>query len=346
MRNHYNFLLFVLIVTIFQSCSDVEPQSYFQVRIDSKNIIGVENGNENEIIGLPSDFVVDEKGNIYVADMAFKKIKKYSSSGKFLKSFGKGEGKGPEEFLEIRGIDIDSLGNLYVVDMRLRRVSIFNKEANLIGIINTKYEPAFVQAFSTNRIYVIGFPYSYEGDLLYQYDLSKKNDEPVEIFCSRYKGSNQFEIENCGMVPKILKDNKREILFCSDYFPYRTRIFNINHNVLFELSREVAFFKPPYIKQKNPLYVTTISGIYAIARLNKNILIKMLLFKNEQQEKMELFLDFWDLDKRIFLGSVSQEELGINIGRYIYADENGYFYNYEHDPYPHITKYKMNITNK
>jgi hypothetical protein len=346
MKKRNKYLILILFYTLFQSCSNNDAQVYIKISLEEKARIGLQSGDENEIIGLPSDFVVDEEGNVYVADMAFRKIKKYSSSGKFLLSFGRGQGKGPGEFLDLRGIDVDAQGNLFVVDMKQNRVTIFNNHSNLVDVINTKFQPAFVRAFSTQRIYIIGFPFTYKGDLIYQYDLSKSNDEPVKIFCTRYQGADQFEIENTGMLPLILKDQKRETIFISDFYPYRTRAFDKNHNFLYELKREVDFFEPPYIKRKNPLYVIPVSGIFAIARLNRNILINMLLFRNETKEKIELFLDFWDIDKRKFLGCFSEEELGINIGRYVYADADGYFYNYEHDPYPHITKYKINITNK
>jgi hypothetical protein len=203
-----------------------------------------------------------------------------------------------------------------------------------------------VRAFSSKRIYIIGFPFTYKGDLIYEYDITKSNDEPVHVFCKRYQGLYQYEVDNTGMVPLISKDLKRETLFCSDFYPYRTRAFDKNHNIMYEFKREVKFFEPPYIKRKNPLYIIPVSGIYSMTRLNRNILINMLFFQNETKEKIELFLDFWDIDKRLFLGSISQEELGIEIGRFIYSDENGYFYNYEHAPYPHITKYRMIITTK
>ena len=59
-----------------------------------------------------------------------------TSSSNDASMFG-GRGKGPGEFRDPTGIDVDDSGNMVVVDSRNHRLQIFNSDAEFIGFIAT-----------------------------------------------------------------------------------------------------------------------------------------------------------------------------------------------------------------
>lgn len=79
--------------------------------------IGVFEGpDDNYMFFLPTDFAVDNEGNIYVLDMGNFRIQKFDKDCKYLATFGR-EGQGPSEFQgTIVGIEIDKSGNIWVAD--------------------------------------------------------------------------------------------------------------------------------------------------------------------------------------------------------------------------------------
>ena len=52
-----------------------------------------------------------------------------------------GRGKGPGEFRDPTGIEVDDSGNMVVVDSRNHRLQVFNSEAEFVGFIasNTQF---------------------------------------------------------------------------------------------------------------------------------------------------------------------------------------------------------------
>jgi len=79
--------------------------------------IGVFEGpDDNYMFFIPTDFAVDNEGNIYVLDMGNFRIQKFDKDCKYLATFGR-EGQGPSEFQgAIVGIEIDKSGNIWVAD--------------------------------------------------------------------------------------------------------------------------------------------------------------------------------------------------------------------------------------
>ncbi len=339
-------IITVMMPILFICCDDQRIESSITVKLEKILEIGKEKGNENEIIGHPTDIYVNKSGELYLADYAFKNVKKYSSTGQFIKSFGKGEGKGPGEFLEPRGIDVDISGNVYVVDMKKRNITVFDSLGSVIYILGTKMQPTFVQAFSPEEVFVVGFPNTYLDELIYKYNLEKSTTDPVKKFGERYSGAKKFEIENSGFSSRILKINDSEKgILLSDYYPYRIIFYDNLDGEQFQLKRDVSFYKPPYIKSQTPLYVYPLAGSVGLIK-TKNLIIDYIFYVDEENKIIKPYLDFWDINTKEFLGCISEKELGIKLGRYIFADSSGFFYNYENEPYPHITKYKLIIEKK
>lgn len=73
----------------------------------------------------------DSKGNIFISDNQGRIINMYSSSGEYLKNFGR-QGRGPGEFNHIDNIAIDENDRLLVLDRFQFKVSRFDVESDSI----------------------------------------------------------------------------------------------------------------------------------------------------------------------------------------------------------------------
>jgi sugar lactone lactonase YvrE len=83
----------------------------------------------------PSDVIVEPNGDIFVADGhggdTNARIVKFSSDGKFVKTWGK-KGSGPGEFDTPHALALDSKGRLFVGDRNNNRIQIFDQDGNYI----------------------------------------------------------------------------------------------------------------------------------------------------------------------------------------------------------------------
>jgi len=337
-------IIIILTVVIVGGCKkNIEKDNKISVKLEEQNTIGYQSGTDDEIIGMMADMTVDAKGNIYVADYTFKKVKMYSQNGKLIKVFGKGEGRGPGEFKEIRSIDVDHDGNLYVADMSRGVVVIFDSTGTLVKEFKPKMRPAYILANSLNEVYFLGFWNHNTEKILSKLDLTKDDPETSEIrFCDRYIGSDSWEVANVGFTGTILKDNEKNIYYTS-FYPYYIRKYSSNCTLNAEFKRDVSFYEPPYIKEKNPLYVAPRSGSQTSALINNKYILNKIFRVDEDAKKYIVYLDVWDKNTGEFLGIFSEKELGIELSRYMFADEKGYLYNYIDEPFPQIKKYKINI---
>lgn len=90
---------------------------------------------ELEEVGNSEDFIYshhmrfDKKNQIYIADNDLKIIKIFDLKGNLLDTLGKGEGRGPEEFLIIVDLFVDNQNNIWAMDDRNNRATIFREDS-------------------------------------------------------------------------------------------------------------------------------------------------------------------------------------------------------------------------
>ena len=78
--------------------------------------IGVFEGpDDNYMFFIPTDFAVDNEGNIYVLDIGNFRIQKFDPNGNYVTTLGR-KGVGPAEFTILSGIDAYRDGNLLVAN--------------------------------------------------------------------------------------------------------------------------------------------------------------------------------------------------------------------------------------
>lgn len=90
----------------------------------------VESDKDKKIFS-PTNIDVDSSGNIYVTDTGGFNVKKYTSSGKLLQTFGM-QGDVPGTFARPKGVAVDKAGRLYVVDAAFENIQVFNPNGELL----------------------------------------------------------------------------------------------------------------------------------------------------------------------------------------------------------------------
>ncbi len=82
--------------------------------------------------GYPTDVVIDQAGNFYVAEYGENdRIQVFSPEGKWLRQWG-GHGYEPGEFLKPRALAIDENDRLFVADSCNHRIQVFDTQGNLL----------------------------------------------------------------------------------------------------------------------------------------------------------------------------------------------------------------------
>ena len=80
--------------------------------------IGIEDGDENLMLGQISRIDLDAKGNIYILDYKFRKIIVCDRDGKLLRTIAVAAGQGPREATNLNGIAVTPGGTLFINDMQ------------------------------------------------------------------------------------------------------------------------------------------------------------------------------------------------------------------------------------
>ncbi len=120
--------------------------------------IGVEEGDEQYMLGSIFGIAFDKLENIYLLDNPYHCIKVYDKNGKYLKQIGR-QGQGPGEFNKPSRISITSDDRIVVFDLGNRRICILNKQGDFehsfispflpaLFHINKKDEIIFVRSIS------------------------------------------------------------------------------------------------------------------------------------------------------------------------------------------------------
>lgn len=114
-------------------------------------------GSDQYHFRSPSAVVVGANGDIFVADgheaNGNNRVMKYSSDGRFIKSWGK-TGYGPGEFRTLHGLAIDMRGRLFVADRSNNRLQLFDQEGTFLAIWTQFGCPSGIAFDTQDQIYV------------------------------------------------------------------------------------------------------------------------------------------------------------------------------------------------
>ena len=108
-------------------------------------------GNDSLHFNLPTDIAVADNGSFYVSDgYGNSRVVKFSSSGKYIKSWG-AYGKKPGEFIIPHGIAIDRKQTLYVADRQNNRIQLFDTSGNFIKELKNDAQVAQLPSLTLDK---------------------------------------------------------------------------------------------------------------------------------------------------------------------------------------------------
>lgn len=114
-------------------------------------------GTGPKSFNAPSDVVVAENGDIFVADGhgldGNNRVVKVSKNGEFIKAWGK-TGYAPGEFRTLHAIAIDSRGRVFVGDRANNRIQIFDQDGKFLTMWTQFGRPSGISFDSKDQIYV------------------------------------------------------------------------------------------------------------------------------------------------------------------------------------------------
>jgi DNA-binding beta-propeller fold protein YncE len=117
-------------------------------------------GDSPDHFSGPSDVVVGDDGNIFVADGhgtgTNERIMKFDQDGNFLMQWGEpGEGPcGANQFSSLHALEIDSQGRLFVGDRDNNRIQIFDQDGNYLDCWYQFSRPSGIHIDQDDNIYV------------------------------------------------------------------------------------------------------------------------------------------------------------------------------------------------
>ena len=114
-------------------------------------------GSGRNSFNAPSDVVVADNGDIFVADghgdETNNRIVKFSSEGTFIKDWGQ-TGYGPGEFRTLHAIALDARGRLFVGDRSNNRIQLFDQDGNFLAMWTQFGRPSGIFFDENDQIYV------------------------------------------------------------------------------------------------------------------------------------------------------------------------------------------------
>ena len=332
-------IIFVIAVMCLTGCVTSENELRFGK--EKAVVFGDNSGPKAGIIGDVGFMAIDDKLDLYVIDNAYKKIKKYSKEGAFIKDYGNGEGRGPGEFINPFGIDVDKAGNIYVIDMAKREVTVIDSSNQVVKTLKTDFIPTNIVVTDPGIVYLSGVPATYTGELVYKYDLNAKEDydKPVLKFCDRIDSKGNKALEKNTYRDSMTKD-KRGIIYYAFAYPYEIRAFNQDGKLLDTYTRNIKNFDPPYNKTVNGRTVSVKENgiIDPIVLTDKTMFIRVF-----QQALKKEYYDFYNLESKSYMGTINADNLDIKMVLHTKGDGEGNIYYSQSEPYPHIVKAKLTI---
>jgi len=105
---------------------DYESRLLFSVGKEGKR------SEEDDGFNVPAQIALDRAGNLYVADMFNRYIKKFSPDGKFIEKIGYGTGLSSGNFSKLVGVAVDSEDHVYGLDTEFCNFQVFDQQNRLL----------------------------------------------------------------------------------------------------------------------------------------------------------------------------------------------------------------------
>ncbi|MTI88933.1 MAG: 6-bladed beta-propeller [Balneolaceae bacterium] len=133
---YYLYLAALFIITVVMSCGKPQEQSEWkEINLKLNTVLTLPDSihqQGSEVFFHHPDYVVtNEKGNIIVADRARNELLVFNKDGEFIDTIGQ-RGRGPGEFLKIKGMTINESGEILVFDSSSQMIKKFTSSGDYV----------------------------------------------------------------------------------------------------------------------------------------------------------------------------------------------------------------------
>jgi len=247
------FNLFIFICVFLFSCKEKNTEkvmpdtdkSSFKISIDT--VITASEIKDSVTLASIKDLVVDQNGNIFVLDDISLKVHMFDSSGTYLESYFKGEGRGPGEVIKPNAIFIDSNGFLYVTDRSERKFLVFDQLGNFINSGFLKLMPSEITTIDSSTVFVTGYRFSYQDSTIVRvYKLHNQKYEHFRNFGFRTEAGNTRFVNMSGYSDFLTYTDSQ--IYLNRYLPYHLTVYDKNLSILKQVKQEKTIFSEPYME--------------------------------------------------------------------------------------------------
>jgi hypothetical protein len=134
------------------TAEQIEAQNSGMIALVEDLRIGADEGDPDALLYMLRDIAVDDRGWIYVSDIGHSQVLVFDSTGRFIRSIGRG-GEGPGEFTANEAVEV--VGEHIVVnDAGARRLSVWTTEGEHIEDHSVEIPIAYMFAVSEDALVV------------------------------------------------------------------------------------------------------------------------------------------------------------------------------------------------
>ncbi len=358
-------IIFISITAIF-SCRSSEDITYDihkeplwenkkEIIIQELTSIGSDDFDKPDtIFGYINDLAVDSSDNIYVLDARNFRATKFTTEGKFIRTFGNGNGQGPGEFARPLDICVDLNDNVYIADYEQRKITVFNSSNEVIHTFKTENNTMPINDLDISEDLLL-----YVGVDVRQIGRGRSKNGIFQIYSlpeGKYFGtigkSDWFKQNpNILTASNSISINKvNGNIVVSHSYPYEIDLFSRKGDLIKRFGRKAAFFDD-FLMEENDSSIGVAGGAsFFVAWLPDgkimNVIRQFERFKNKPSKSTQYF-DFFDNNGN-YLITVNQDDFGIQ-KRYSFAiavDNQGDIWLSFSEPFPHIKKFRIEFKDK
>lgn len=341
MRIKNIIIILGLVLVVFSCRKGLNPRkneswkNKYSVKINEVLRIGSEELDDDSYVfsGI-NDIRMDSFDNIYVLDRKEFRIQKYSTLGKYIRSYILKKGQGPGEFQHPLFFDIGRKNNIFISDNSLSRITAIDQEGNFMNSITTRIRPGMISVEDDNSIYVTAGILG-EGDLMivkYHF-LDRK---PVTAFCEGNRIAK--EMMRVGGVGEISKDTWGNIYF-SFFVPYDIRKFSPQGGLIDRYAREIPFYKPPFINELGLPQADVVTKAICLFPDGK---ILHVIWDVSEKPPISYF-DIFDQSGEWLISFDTKRYLKDWDGRLVRVGNESHIYLEFWRPFPHLRKYSIDF---
>jgi len=251
---------------------------------------------------------------LYVSDFSDMKIKKFSSDGEYLGSFGK-EGRGPGEFQSIMDFDVRH-DTLFVIDQRRRKFMLFDVESTeFITSRDTEFDPYRLAAMENEFIIEIGL----DDRLFLRTDARLKENHRFGQFIENQKRNSMAisgEIEAVNDTGFVFGPSIGSYLYYFDGQGNRTKVIRTPDRIPLkemEVREGGRVMRVPHTKVRTLGLSTVDDKLCVLQRYTK-----------DDEKLPQSFMDLYELGSGRYLYSV---KFSMPVSDAVFVDERFYVIN-------------------